>query len=259
MNWRPLLAMMAILAPCQVRADISAAPFQTASNMCRQAVAAAERAHGIPTHLLAAIARVESGRKDQASNTFNPWPWTINFDGQGSFYDNKTQAVATATLMRPRVTQSIDVGCMQISLTNHPDAFASMDQAFDPSSNADYGARFLVQLFEKTGSWPKAVEFYHSATPELGHDYGQKVYAALPEESKLASVAEPSPLASAAGPFPLGSAWAATVNRSLLMSPFRQTAPRIIPRVAGLGGELTPGRTLDSYRSAPVRIAFRAP
>jgi soluble lytic murein transglycosylase-like protein len=248
MNWRTLLVTMATLAPGQVRADLTPILAETASQMCRQAVAAAERAHGIPPHLLAAIARVESGRRDEATNAFNPWPWTINFDGQGSFYDNRAQAVAAAVAMRPRVTRSIDVGCMQVSLTNHPDAFVSMDQAFDPSSNADYGARFLVQLFAKTGSWPKAVEAYHSATPELGHDYGQKVYAALPEESKLAYAAEPPPIA---------AGWAATPNRSLLISPFRQVG-RVIPQAAALGGEPAGGRTLDSYRASPVRIASRA-
>src|ERR1700679_3498279 len=126
MNWRVILILLAVLALIRVLPDPNPALPLTTSQMCRQAIAAAERAHGIPPHLLAAIARVESGRKDQASNSFNPWPWTINFDGQGSFYDNKSQAVAAATSMRPRVTQSIDVGCMQISLTNHPDAFASM-------------------------------------------------------------------------------------------------------------------------------------
>jgi hypothetical protein len=150
--------------------------------------------------------------------------------------------------MRPRVTRSIDVGCMQISLTNHPDAFASMDQAFDPHLNADYGARFLVQLFEKTGSWLKAVEYYHSATPDIGHDYGVKVYAVVPEETRLASIAEPSPMA---------AAWAATISRPVGGSPFGQSAPRFIPRVTGLGGEVAPGRSLDSYRSNPVRVAFR--
>lgn len=249
MNWRTLLVIIATLIPGQVRADVGPTLAEAASQMCRQAVAAAERAHGIPSHLLAAIARVESGRRDQATNALNPWPWTINFDGQGSFYDNKAQAVAAAASMQPRVTRSIDVGCMQISLTNHPDAFVSMQQAFDPSSNADYGARFLVQLFAKTGTWPKAVELYHSATPELGHDYGERVYAALPEESKLAYVAEPPP--------GLGG-WAMAPNRSLLISPFRQIG-RIIPQAAGLGGELAPGRTLGSYRSTPVRLAFRAP
>jgi soluble lytic murein transglycosylase-like protein len=248
MNGRTLLAMMAILAPGQVRADIGPALPQLASHACRQAVAAAERAHGIPTHLLAAIARVESGRRDQSSGTFNPWPWTINVDGQGSFYDSKAQAVAAAISIRPRVTKSIDVGCMQISLTKHPDAFATMDLAFDPNMNADYGARFLVQLFEKTGSWPKAVEYYHSATPELGHDYGLKVYAALPEETRLASTADPSPVA---------AAWAATVNRPMGGSPFGQNVAHVIPRQVGLGGEVAPGRTLDSYRANPVRMSFR--
>jgi hypothetical protein len=183
-----------------------------------------------------------------ASGAYNPWPWTINFDGQGSFYDNKMQAVVTATSMRPRVTQSIDVGCMQISLTNHPDAFASMDQAFDPYANADYGARFLVQLFEKTGSWPKAVEYYHSATPDLGHDYGQKVYTALPEESRLAMLTEPSPLA---------TAWAATLQRPMSTSPYTPTVTRMISRPTGQIGESAPGRTLDAYRAKPVRTAFR--
>ncbi len=150
--------------------------------------------------------------------------------------------------MRPRITQSIDVGCMQISLTTHPDAFASMDQAFDPFLNADYGARFLLQLFQKTGSWPKAVEFYHSATPELGHDYGQRVYAALPEETRLATTGDP-----------LAAAWAATLNRPMTLSPFGQVPPRIIPRVTALGSEAAPGRTLDSYRANPVRIAMRLP
>jgi hypothetical protein len=291
MNGRILLAMMAILAAGQVRADLlpagreidssvagrpagillipraAATPTlrasqpastrtginpvvsQPAGEACRRAVAAAERAHGIPVHLLAAIARVESGRRDQSSGTFDPWPWTINFDGQGSFYDNKMQAVAAATLMRPQVTKSIDIGCLQISLTNHPSAFPTMEQAFDPFANADYGARFLVQLFEKTGSWPKAVEWYHSATPELGHDYGLKVYAALPEETRQATIADPSPLA---------AAWGATLGHSSsAISPFGQSPPHMLPRVTGLGGEPAPGRTLDSYRTNPVRLSFR--
>src|ERR1700761_8102549 len=124
MNRRLLLAKMAIviatamLIPAEVRADVIQNMPDEASHACRRAVAAAERAHGIPTHLLAAIARVESGRRDQASGRSNPWPGTINFDGQGNFYDSKAQAVAAATSMRPRTTKSIDVGCMQISLTN---------------------------------------------------------------------------------------------------------------------------------------------
>ena len=57
--------------------------------LCRSAVAAAERGNDIPAHLLAAISRVESGRRDPVSGAVHPWPWTVNAEGQGSFYDTK--------------------------------------------------------------------------------------------------------------------------------------------------------------------------
>ena len=247
MNRRLVLFMLVLLAPDPVFADTSVAPTQAVTQVCRQAIAAAERAHGIPSHLLAAIARVESGRRDQASGTFNPWPWTINFDGQGSFYDSKAQAVTAAVWMRPRAAMSVDVGCMQISLTKHPDAFATMDQAFDPMSNADYGARFLLQLYEKTVSWPKAVGMYHSATADLGHDYQEKVYAAWPEEQKLATAAQQ----------PIAATWGLPFGRPMFSTMFRQNPMHVIPPTASVGGAPIMGRTLDAYRAQPVRLALR--
>jgi hypothetical protein len=261
MKWHAIPALVALAASTGALADTNLAPASPDGQLCRQAISAAEKAHGIPSHLLAAIARVESGRKDQGSGGFNPWPWTINADGQGSFYDHKAQAVAAALTLRPTATKSVDVGCMQISLTYHPNAFSSMDQAFDPASNADYGARFLTQLFEKTNSWPRAVELYHSATLELGQDYGRKVYAALPEEQRLAA-ADPTAFTAATSPPATGvsnAAWAAPISRSLLSSAFRQTVPRVIMQTPGPDGSSLPGRTLDSYRSAPIRFAFRTP
>src|SRR5579863_7486624 len=84
-------------------------------SLCRPAVALAERAHGIPAHLLAAISRVESGRRDPVSGEWRPWPWTVDADGQGSFYDNKAQAIAAVRDMQAHGVRSIDVGCTQIN------------------------------------------------------------------------------------------------------------------------------------------------
>jgi hypothetical protein len=251
---RTILFLLVLLASCRAFADVAPMASIASVSLCRQAIAAAERGHHIPPHLLAAIARVESGRRDEASGTFNPWPWTINVDGQGSFYDNKAQAVAAAVSMRSHVGKSIDVGCMQISLIYHPDAFADMSQAFDPASNADYGARFLAQLYEKTNSWPRAVEMYHSATLDIGQEYGRRVYAILPEEQRLASVAQSFPDANVAT-----APWGSPVGRAALFAPLRQGTPRVIPQAVGLAGVASPGRTLQAYRSAPVRLAFRAP
>jgi hypothetical protein len=69
---------------------------------------------------------------------------------------------------------------MQVNLMYHPNAFASLDQAFDPVANANYAARFLTELYGQTHSWTQATARYHSATPELGANYQRKVAAALP-------------------------------------------------------------------------------
>ncbi len=68
----------------------------------------------------------------------------------------RPQAVAAVRAMQARGIQSIDVGCGQINLMHHPDAFASLEQAFDPQANAVYAARFLKELFAQTGDWNKA-------------------------------------------------------------------------------------------------------
>ena len=71
----------------------------------------------------------------------------------------------------------IDVGCMQINLHFHADAFASLDEAFEPTMNARYAARFLRRLYKDTGSWQDATMRYHSATPAFGIPYRDRVMA----------------------------------------------------------------------------------
>jgi hypothetical protein len=229
--------------------------------LCRQSIAAAERGSGIPPHLLAAIGRVESGRRDLVTGDFNPWPWTANAEGQGFFYDSRAAAVAAVRAMQARGIRSIDVGCMQVNLMHHPDAFASLDVAFDPLANTAYAARFLKELYAQSGDWTKATAAYHSATPDIGAEYQRKVLAALPEESRRAAVTAAS-LAT-----PLAQAWAATLSTPLtggfarvlrLASPGTGDGPHMIPQPA-IGGVSLPGRGLDAYRAAPIGLAYQAP
>src|ERR1700734_3245269 len=73
--------------------------------------------------------------------------------------------------------RDVDVGCFQISLADHPDAFATLADAFDPVQNADYAAGFLRRLQSRTGSWDSAIADYHSDTPDLGLPYERRVLA----------------------------------------------------------------------------------
>jgi hypothetical protein len=160
----------------------------------------------VPEGLLRAIGRVESGRFDSGARALVPWPWTVDVDGVGYFYETKAAAVAAVRAFQARGTRSIDVGCLQVNLLHHPDAFADLDQAFDPQANVVYGARFLRQLFTQTGSWPLAAAAYHSKTPELGAKYGARVLAQWGRTAKGAfpAVASryPGTLAARASPYP---------------------------------------------------------
>lgn len=145
--------------------------------LCRAAGEAAERAHEVPAGLLLAIGRVESGRWDGPTGQVSAWPWTTNAAGVGRHYDSVGDALVATRAVQSQGVQSVDVGCFQVNLLHHPGAFASLEDAFDPTINAAYAARFLVGLRARTGSWEAAVGAYHSQTPERGGPYRDRVLA----------------------------------------------------------------------------------
>lgn len=155
---------------------LGAAPIPTATG-CEPAIAAAERATGTAPGLLAAIGLVESGRLDPRSGRRAAWPWTVTAEGVGTFYPSRGAAIAAVQGLQARGVASIDVGCMQVNLLHHPDAFGSLDRAFDPGANALFAARFLSGLHRRLRDWPAAAAAYHSMTPALGARYGQLIAA----------------------------------------------------------------------------------
>jgi soluble lytic murein transglycosylase-like protein len=187
----PLAALPAQAQPQAARSHAAAPaialPPLSPGLQCRQAILAAERAAAVPAQLMAAIARVESGRPD-ARGVVHPWPWTINAEGEGQYFASKDAAIAAVRALQARGVRSIDVGCMQVNLFHHPDAFATLEQAFDPGTNAAYAARYLNDLYATTRDWTRATAFYHSATPELGDGYQRRVAAVWPEEQKRLNI-----------------------------------------------------------------------
>jgi hypothetical protein len=67
---------------------------------------------------------------------------------------------------------SIDVGCMQINLRWHPDAFQSLDEGFHACAERRLCRALSARtLYEQTGDWRVAAGSYHSFTPELRDTY----------------------------------------------------------------------------------------
>jgi len=145
------------------------------STLCEDAAIHHEHMNGLPRALLAAVAMAESGRYDRTTRKARAWPWTINAEGRAYYFKTKAEAVATTRRLLATGMRSIDVGCMQVNLRYHPDAFASLEDGFDPMTNVAYGADFLMRLHDRSGSWPEAVANYHSQTEARGDRYFARV------------------------------------------------------------------------------------
>ncbi len=144
--------------------------------VCSVAARRYEDKFQIKRHLLNTITNVETGRWDEVSKKKTAWPWTVNAQGKGYFFDSKREAIAAVKRFQAEGIKSIDVGCMQINLVYHPDAFKNLEDAFNPYKNMEYGAKFVKKLYVQKGhDWNKAAAAYHSSLPEKANIYAQKL------------------------------------------------------------------------------------
>lgn len=141
----------------------------SASSICDQAAHIASGETGVPYAVLRAITRTETGR--QIAGSLEPWAWAVNVEGAGHWFDSRSAAQSYVDSHLRQGKRSIDIGCFQINIRWHGEAFRSLEEMFDPVMNARYAARFLARLFEETGAWSKAVGAYHSRTAEHAVKY----------------------------------------------------------------------------------------
>jgi hypothetical protein len=150
-------------------------PASAAVSACAAAAAEAERVWALPSGLLLAIGLAETGRPDPATGRLEPTAASVNIGGADIAFAATPYAIDAVTALRRRGIDAIDVGCFQINLRAHPDAFRDVARAFDPRANADYAAGFLRRLFARAGTWAAAVAAYHSADPTRGGPYADRV------------------------------------------------------------------------------------
>ncbi|TCS60931.1 lysozyme family protein [Varunaivibrio sulfuroxidans] len=150
-------------------------PTDKVGSICFRAAQKQERLRAIPGYLLQAMALAESGRWDDRKGENIAWPWTVTAGGKGAFFTTKAEAVAFVEELQKQGVRNIDVGCMQVNLMYHPDAFASLGAAFTPDANAAYAAKLLVRRQKNTTSWLQAAGNYHSTTRAFNHKYKIKV------------------------------------------------------------------------------------
>lgn len=141
-----------------------------AGDICTAVAEEAAEREQIPPRILIALTRAETARAGQ------PWPWALNIAGEGHWPESRAEAEHLMETAIARGERSIDVGCFQLNIRWHAQAFSSLTEMFDPLENARYAARFLRDLNVELGSWPAAISAYHSRTPELGEAYLARFY-----------------------------------------------------------------------------------
>jgi len=149
--------------------------FSKSIDLCKTASHAAERKYGIPQNLLRAISLTESGRWNEKDKANIAWPWTVASGKAGEFFPTKSEAIRYVKSLQAKGIKNIDVGCMQINLRYHPEAFNNLNEAFDPYKNTNYAGDFLSRLFKETKSWTAAAGRYHSSEPTKNMYYREKV------------------------------------------------------------------------------------
>jgi transglycosylase-like protein with SLT domain len=144
----------------------------TGAEICQDAARYAASKTGVPVTILQAISLTETGRKKNGE--FAPWPWTVNMEGKGVWFDSRQAAFDYATKNFDRGARSFDVGCFQLNFRWHGKAFPSLEAMFDPNANAIYAAKYLLTLYAEMGNWESAVGAYHSRTPKLANKYKKR-------------------------------------------------------------------------------------
>lgn len=138
-------------------------------NVCLREILLAQTRHNIPQNILLGIGLQEAGTR--INEQLVVWPWAINAEGQGHLFDTKVRAMNWVQEQLTNGMRSIDVGCMQVNLRWHPDAFNNLVDAFSPKINVEYAARLLKSHYQATGDWLIAAGRYHSKTPEKQQIY----------------------------------------------------------------------------------------
>jgi hypothetical protein len=186
------LVLGALAAPGSARADDGLGP----AELCERAILNGARRGGVPVEVLHAVALTETGKKQDGK--LRAWPWAINREGKGYWFDSYEEALAFAKQSLADGRRSFDVGCVQINYRWHGHAFPSLDDMFDPEWTATYAAQFLRTLYEERGDWSAAAGAYHSLSPQFANVYRERFDRLLAGLDPTALTADETLLASAA-------------------------------------------------------------
>ncbi len=135
----------------------------TPAMLCEQVAMQVAAETGVPADVLGALTLTETGRRQDG--VLRPWPWAVNAEGAGTWFDDPRQALDFASARVAAGRTNVDIGCFQLNFRWHGQNFGSVAEMFDPLANARYAAGFLRELYAESGDWRAAAGMFHSRRP----------------------------------------------------------------------------------------------
>lgn len=148
--------------------------------ICDVVIVRASEVTDVPVDVLRAVARAASGQNP--NDTSAPPPWSVRIAGKHHQFETREAALLFVFARFIHGVRSFDVGCFHLSYTATGTAFASIEEMFDPQTNALFAADMLRRLHASTGSWKNAVKASFAQRPETVANYQryERIFLSLP-------------------------------------------------------------------------------
>lgn len=121
-----------------------------------------EECSGVPSWVVKKVITHES--KTFFNGKAQPWPWTLNIDGVGHYFEDYVSALVAARVALDS-SDNIDIGIAQISWKYHAHRFDDkLANALDPRRNIYAACRILREGKSNKNrviTWEDAIAYYH--------------------------------------------------------------------------------------------------
>lgn len=122
------------------------------------------------SELFYSILLQESGRSLPGVG-FRPWPWTLNVEGQGFYYETEQEAWSALSTFIAAGKSNIGIGYGQVTYPFNGHLLNDLYLALDPATNLRIAAEILLECQNRLGDWWQAVGCYHSPNERYAAPY----------------------------------------------------------------------------------------
>lgn len=137
-----------------------------------------EECSAVPRDVVMRVITHES--KSVYKGKVQPWPWTLNIDGQGYYFESYRLALLAAIKARKEGARRLGLGFGQIEWQYHSGRFSGLAEALKPRENIRAVCEILREAWssKRVNSWNDAIAYYHRPVlDDISREYAKKVLA----------------------------------------------------------------------------------